>query len=397
MDPIPPEQLATLAKEDWGPLTKSIVLAFTCIAVICVALRLFTRLRLLGRSLGWEDYTIVISLALSVATGIFQILQVNAGNGKHAVFIEFPGGVEKILIYLFWSIICYNTSLMFTKISILLQYGRIFTVREMRIPLHIIMAICIAWGITTLFTSIFTCVPVHAYWKILEQPGANCMANKTIWYVNASINIFTDLMVALLPVHVIWTLQIALRQRVALLAILTIGWFVCVVSILRLHALIALVEHPDDNTYYSAPAAYWSAIEMNLAIVCASLPALKPLIVKIIPGFSSTVQSARSYGNGYGTGTIGSSARKHQSVHGVRSTARHIDEDFELGLGRPGSTTPYQTSADEGGMFGKNIYVSRQFEQHFEQSSRISASESQKDLVPECKDSQWSSGNNSQS
>ena len=35
---------------------------------------------------------------------------------------------------------------MFTKISILLQYGRIFTLREMRIPLHIVMAICVAWG-----------------------------------------------------------------------------------------------------------------------------------------------------------------------------------------------------------------------------------------------------------
>jgi hypothetical protein len=196
--------------------------------------------------------------------------------------------------------------------------------------------------------------------------------------VNASINIFTDLMVAFLPVRVIWTLQIALRQRVALMAILTVGWFVCVVSILRLHALIVLVDHPDDNTYYSAPTAYWSAIEMNLAIVCASLPALKPLVVKIIPGFSSSLQSGRSYGNGYGNGTIGGSS-KHRSTHGVRSTARHADEDFELG--RPGSTTPYQTTSDEGGMFGKNIYVSRHFEQHFEQSSRISDGESQKDLV----------------
>lgn len=393
MDPIPPEQLAALAKEDRGPLTKSIVVAFTCIAGICVALRIITRLRFLGRSLGWEDYAIVVSMALAIATGVLQVMQADAGNGKHAVFIEFPGGVEKILIYLFWSIIFYNTSLMFTKISILLQYGRIFTLREMRIPLHIVMAICVAWGVTTLFTSIFTCVPVHAYWKILEQPGAKCIDNKTIWYVNASINIFTDLIVAFLPVRVIWTLQIALRQRVALMAILTIGWFVCVVSILRLHALIVLVDHPDDNTYYSAPTAYWSAIEMNLAIVCASLPALKPLVVKIIPGFSSTVPSGRSYGNGYGTGTIGSSATKHRSVHGIRSTARHTDEDFELALGRPDSTTPYETGADGGGMFGKNIYVSRQFEQHFEQSSRISDSESQKDLVSERKDSQWSSGN----
>ncbi|KAI4911282.1 uncharacterized protein J4E92_010338 [Alternaria infectoria] len=376
MEPLTPEQSAALAKDDRGPLTKSIVVAFTCIAVICVGLRLFTRLRYLGRALGWEDYTIVVSMALSIATGILQVMQANAGNGKHAALIEFPTGVEIILKYLFWSIICYNASLMFTKVSILLQYGRIFTVREMRIPLHIVMAVCVLWGVSTIITSIFTCVPVHAYWKILEQPTSKCIDNKTIWYVNASINIVTDLLVAFLPVRVIWTLQIAMRQKIALLAILTIGWFVCVVSILRLHALVVLVAHPDDNTYYSAPTAYWSAIEMNLAIVCASLPALKPLVVKIIPGFSSSLNASRAYGGGTGTGAS-------TKQIGVRSTARRIDDDFELG--RPGSTTPYQTTSEEGGMFGKNIYVSRHFEQHFEQSSCKSDSESQKDLVAEPK------------
>jgi hypothetical protein len=62
MDSIPPEQLAAMAQEDQGPLTKSIVAAFTCIALVCIVLRLFTRLRYLGRALGWEDYTIVVSM-----------------------------------------------------------------------------------------------------------------------------------------------------------------------------------------------------------------------------------------------------------------------------------------------------------------------------------------------
>jgi hypothetical protein len=70
------------------------------------------------------------------------------------------------------------------KVSILLQYGRIFTVREVRIPLYVVMAICVLWGITTFLTSIFTCIPVHAYWDVLEQPGARCIESKT--YVETS-------------------------------------------------------------------------------------------------------------------------------------------------------------------------------------------------------------------
>jgi hypothetical protein len=34
---------------------------------------------------------------------------------------------------------------MFIKISIILQYQRIFTIREMRLPLRIAMGICVAW------------------------------------------------------------------------------------------------------------------------------------------------------------------------------------------------------------------------------------------------------------
>jgi hypothetical protein len=131
----------------------------------------------------------------------------------------------------------------------------------------------------------------------------------------------------------------------------------------------------DDTTYYSAATAYWSAIEINLAIVCASLPALKPLIVKIIPGFSS-----RHTSRGYGTGMSG---RHTGTGHGIKSTARRTVDD-EMELGRSPSTKPYSSSTGDG-VFGKNIYVSRHFEQHFEESSRVSDNESQKDLVTEPK------------
>ena len=88
-------------------------------------------------------------------------------------------------------------------------------------------------------------------------------------------------MVAVIPVRGIWSLQIPKRQKTALLGILTLGWFVCIVSVLRVYALDVFNKHSNDPTYYSAPTAYWSNIEANLAIVCASLPALTPLIVKI--------------------------------------------------------------------------------------------------------------------
>jgi hypothetical protein len=45
-----------------------------------------------------------------------------------------------------------------------------------------------------------------------------------MYHANAGLNISTDLLVAVLPVRAIWKLQIAMRQKLALLFILTIGW-----------------------------------------------------------------------------------------------------------------------------------------------------------------------------
>lgn len=41
----------------------------------------------------------------------------------------------------------------------------------------------------------------------------------------------------------------------------------------------------DDWTWYDAEATYWSCIESNVAIMCGSVPTLKPLIVRIYPRF----------------------------------------------------------------------------------------------------------------
>ncbi|CAE7196545.1 hypothetical protein P3342_010167 [Pyrenophora teres f. teres] len=372
MDQMSSEQLAVLAQDQQSTLQISLVISFSGLAVISVCLRLFTRLRWLGHSLGWEDYTIVLSTCTAVVCTVCQVLQADAGSGRHAVFVPYPEGVTRMLKWLFWSIVSYNISLCATKVSILLQYHRIFTVAEMRIPLGLLMAFIIIWGTGAFFTSIFTCIPIHAYWDVLAKPTATCLKSNSLWYMNASINMVTDLAVAFLPVRVIWNLQIARNQKIALIAVLTIGWFVCVVSVLRLIALVSLSTHPDDSSYYSAPAAYWSGIEINLAIVCASLPALKPLIVRIIPGFSS-----RNSGRGVGTCE---SSRVVTIGTRCRNTARQTAE-FELEAGVPESLHPERPLSTDVAGFDKNIYITRHYEQHFENSSRISEGESQTDLI----------------
>jgi hypothetical protein len=172
-------------------------------------------------------------------------------------------------------------------------------------------------------------------------------------------------MVAVIPVRGIWSLRIPKRQKTALLGILTIGWFVCIVSVLRVFALKDFNKHPNDKTYYSAPTAYWSNIEANLAIVCASLPALKPLVVTIIPDFG-TRHSSR------GRGSIAASGNRYR-LHKLCSKSTWRSGDDKEKLTSDSSASQAQSFASrpsEGENHGRNIYVTKHFEQRVEDNSK---------------------------
>jgi hypothetical protein len=62
-----------------------------------------------------------------------------------------------------------------TKLSILLQYRRIFTSKASRLPIYITMGLCAACGTTAVLTAIFTCIPVNAYWNMDMKPFAKCV------------------------------------------------------------------------------------------------------------------------------------------------------------------------------------------------------------------------------
>lgn len=169
-------------------------------------------------------------------------------------------------------------------------------------------------------------------------------------------------MVAIIPVRGIWNLQIPKRQKAALLGILTIGWFVCIVSILRVYALSEFDKHQDDATYYSAPAAYWSSIEANLAIVCASLPALKPLIVSIVPVFG-TRHSSRGQGS---TITSGNKLRLHKFSKELCKSAD--DKEQLTNVSSAGHAHSFVSGPSACESHERNIYVTKYFEQPVERS-----------------------------
>ncbi|KAI0571367.1 hypothetical protein Ptr902_00896 [Pyrenophora tritici-repentis] len=141
------------------------------------------------------------------------------------------------------------------------------------------MGVVVGYTFWTVFSSIFECVPIRAFWT--REP-AKCLNQFAVWFTNAGINILTDFAIIILPIPVIRSLNLGRKQKIGLIAIFAVGGLVCIVSILRLHSLVAISNSPDP-TYDNPAAATWSSVEANVGIICACLPILRPLVTQWFP------------------------------------------------------------------------------------------------------------------
>lgn len=120
------------------------------------------------------------------------------------------------------TVVFYTASLLFLKVTLLLQYYRIFSVQTYRRIYIGAIVLVSCWGISQLLIGIFMCTPIAGFWDKSLNP--KCIPNFPQYYINAAGNIITDIMVFVLPMPVIKHLNLPQRQRILLYGIFSIGF-----------------------------------------------------------------------------------------------------------------------------------------------------------------------------
>ncbi|KAH8778273.1 hypothetical protein F5882DRAFT_440670 [Hyaloscypha sp. PMI_1271] len=120
--------------------------------------------------------------------------------------------------------------------------------------------------------------------------------------------------------HMVWNVQLPVRQRVGLLIIFGAGFLVCVAGALRLYYSITTDKSPD-TPWEGFSLWIWESIEINLGIVCASAPSLKSFLTRLVPklfssknsnpsnDFPSFEREGAGYSRGKGTERLGTGRR----------------------------------------------------------------------------------------
>ncbi len=117
--------------------------------------------------------------------------------------------------------IFYKITINLTKASILLLYLRIFLQRWFRICCYIFMSIILSYMLATVVASIWQCNPIRGAWDKSTHPS--CISLTKNWYANAAFSIITDVAILLLPMQPIWSSNLPIGDKRALVFVFALG------------------------------------------------------------------------------------------------------------------------------------------------------------------------------
>ncbi|PSN67569.1 hypothetical protein BS50DRAFT_492995 [Corynespora cassiicola Philippines] len=287
-----------------APALRAQTVPIYVIATILVLVRSYVRLFML-KTFGKDDWTMLFALLFATATFSCYMAELNLGLGRHPdVVIMDKARYEQLIKVRVIHMMFIVTGLGLVKISVSLFLLRLATRKLYRLFLYGLVAFMVLFTLACDGTlgKIFQCIPLKAAWKMDLRPppfgtgNAKCYTlevfqgialfnHRNFYSYPIVVNIVTDFLVALLPVPLIWQLQLRVRARVSLIVILSLGLFAAVAGIVRALKLMDIDDWTNDSY------GIWNFMELFVGIIAASLPGLKPL-------FSRFFHAARAFTSG---------------------------------------------------------------------------------------------------
>ena len=199
-----------------------IATAITCsvLSTVLVTLRLYTRGRI-NRAIGWDDYLALLTLPFSISYSVLLCVATRHGMGLHARDMS-EALREEYQKWIFIASCIYLPSLLGYKMSILCLYVRIFDVsRGFRWATWGAMFVTAGYLFSNFWTQIFGCRPIAKYWK--PDMAGHCIRTLEADYGYGSLNFITDLIIFILPLPMVWRLQLSRRDKIGLSVVFMIG------------------------------------------------------------------------------------------------------------------------------------------------------------------------------
>jgi len=206
--------------------------------------------------------------------------------------------------------------------------------------IYTVMGLTALTGLVFFFVTLLQCTPISYFWN-KKQTGfcVNIDIIIALTFLYSAISVICDFTFAILPVFLVWGLNMDLKTRALLVPILGMA---CIASVAVVVRMAYVMDFKDpDFLYATVDIAIWSDIEQGLAITAGSLATLRPLYRKVATRFGlstgpSEDHSGPSKKTPKWTPDLSSPRRKNFSSFGSlfrseKGTVRDGNDEYGMG------------------------------------------------------------------
>ncbi|CAD6586493.1 MAG: hypothetical protein ASARMPRED_002559 [Alectoria sarmentosa] len=253
-----------------------LIVVFSGFAITAVILRFWAR-KIQKQGFALHDYLTALGLIFALAEG-----------GVNIYGCCFPiqrrmGTVSKVLglQLLFLSPIFWITAVTTIRAAIMVLYIQVFPTRPFFIACYTALAVNLLFGASAVIANCLICRPITYRWAPNLIDGS-CGDQKMLDMSIAILNLLQDVVVVVLPMPVLWGLQMATTRKVALSCMFGMGIMICAITIYRVQVTSTIGDPTDlhaQDTY--CRILLLTSLEALFGIISACLPVLKPVLRKL--------------------------------------------------------------------------------------------------------------------
>ncbi|KAG5979045.1 hypothetical protein E4U55_005633 [Claviceps digitariae] len=322
----------------------SINLSLGIISSFVTAARLiFKRHFSASRRYGPDDWVVLSALTVGLPCAVVNhVGLIQHGLGWDAWTVP-PHEISVFAMYFYALEILYLVDISLVKLTLLAFYLTIFPSVSTSPWTRRLLWGCVAFNsmlaVGCVLVTVFQCRPISFYWMqfVDEAAQGSCLPSAPTAWVNGSLNVAQDVWMILIPLFEVRHLRLHWKKKTGVIFMFLMGTFVTVVSALRL-AYLSSFEASINITWDYYDVALWSTIEINVGIICTSLPTMRLILVRLSPGVFGSQDSNT-------TATVTATHSRHSlpfSDHGTRrqlrlssvaTTLMDKEEEEEEGLG----------------------------------------------------------------
>lgn len=319
-------------------LTLTLCLVFAGFAVL---MRIYTKLFLI-RSWDYEDYAIILGWIFQIGQAVPSRMANKDGRGVHMWDIQLKT-FSRLLYDVHVHSIMYSFTVFFIKLSILLQYLRIFVPTRksnmaMFLTTHVVIWSLFLFYLLDVAFTIGLCNPRRKIWQPWLSNG-HCYSSGVWSLASGTFNAVSDITVLILPMPCLWRLQIPLKSKLTTIGIFATGSFACVTSVLRTYYTWKVVKEPDVS-YNMILMGLWTLAEVATGIIISCLPVLPrffrhagPILYRAFSLGSKSSSSSGSANTGRNarpclTSPTVSMARTPRTLNNSRISKAHVKGEY---------------------------------------------------------------------